>query len=145
MILTQPKFIQYRQTFYNKVTGTPYTCVLKVHTVSPVSDADEADFDSFVGDSPRSENEYSFNCLYQKVVNPRQRERLGLPDTVDGIIYLSPLQLVPVFGTFRINKNTTSVKFEEREQVIENITILEPIYGSCIGVQINLKDSLKGG
>ncbi len=64
---------------------------------------------------------------------------------VNGEIFLSPKQLVPLFGTYKLNWNKTKVHFEERIQVIDRIIYLEPMYESCVGVQVFVKDVLKGG
>lgn len=140
MLISEIKFNGYRQTFYEKVVKSPYQVTMKIVTATTGNS-----FQDFVGDSSRTEVSYQFPCLYEKIVNQRQREKYGLPDTTEGIIYLSPLQLVPVIGTFVLDKNKTTFIFEYRPQVIDNITYLESLYGSCVGLQIAVKDSLKGG
>ena len=142
MLISQATFLRYQQTFATKVKASPYSVILKtiVVTTTPGS------LEEFTGDSARNiGSTNSIPCLYEKTINPRQREKYGLPDTVDGVLFISPLQLIPLFGSFRLSKNKTIFIFQEREQVIENITYLELLHNSCISVQINLKDSLKGG
>ena len=73
----------------------------------------------------------------------RTREKYGLPKEVNGIVYLSPLQLVPVLGTFKLDWNKTKVHFAGHTQVVEKIEYLEPLYDSCVGIQIFVKDDLK--
>lgn len=101
--------------------------------------------DAFVGDSERESNFYDFRALYEKDIPGRTREKYGLADTVDGVVYLSPRQLIPVFGDYHLSLNRTKVHFNGRTQVIDKIVYLEEMYGSCVGIQIFVKDDLKGG
>ena len=70
-----------------------------------------------------------------------------MPKEVNGVIYLSPKQLTPIFGDYHLNWNTTKVHFESRTQVIDRIIYLEELtdYKSCVGIQIFIKDDSKGG
>ena len=89
---------------------------------------------------------YSFQKLfYEKEIPNRTREKYGLPKEVNGIVYLSPKQLVPKLGDYHLNWNKTKIHFEGHVQVIDKIIYLEELYGSCIGLQIFVKDDLKGG
>lgn len=103
--------------------------------------------EAFVGDSPRTSQFYEFQALYEKEIPNRTREKYGLPLEVNGVVYLSPKQLIPKFGDYHLDWNRTKVHFEGRTQVIDKVIYLEEFtqYGSCIGVQIFVKDDLKGG
>lgn len=142
-VLPQAKFKQYRQIFFNKVTGTPYS--IKLEIVTPETPSGEFSLEEFVGDSPRTSRFYTFPALYEKDISDRVREKYGLPKEVNGIVYLSPLQLVPVFGDYHLDWNRTKVHFEGRVQVINKIVYLEELYKSCVGVQIFVRDDNKGG
>jgi hypothetical protein len=145
MILPQTKFVRYRQTFFNKLQATPYTIELEtVRVVNPPA-SEEFSMDSFVGDSLRESETHTFRALYEKEISDRTREKYGLPKEVNGIVYLSPLQLVPVYGDYHLDWNKTKIHFEGRTQVVNKIIYLEELYGSCVGVQIFVKDELKGG
>lgn len=145
MILPQAKFSKYRQIFFNKVTNTPYT--IKLEIVSPLATPTYDDFslEEFVGDSPRESSFYEFRALYEKEISDRTREKYGLPKEVNGVVYLSPMQLVPVFGDYHLDWNRTKIHFEGRVQVINKIVYLEELYKSCVGVQIFVRDDLQGG
>lgn len=140
-LVSKTKFLEYQKTFFNKVKDSPYSVNLIKTTVTVTPGT----LEEFVGASTRSAVTNSFPCLYEKIVNDRQREKYGLPSTVDGLIFLSPLQLIPVYGDFVIDKNKTKVQFEFREQVIDHVVYMESMYGTCIGIQLNLRDDLKGG
>lgn len=143
MILTKAKFKHYQQIFHKKVMGTPFNIELEIFSVSAGSG--EFSLDSFVGDSTRTSVRHTFNALYEREIPLRMREKYGLPKEVNGIIYLSPLQLVQKVGTFELDWNKTVVHFTGRTQVIQKIEYLEPLYKDCVGVQIFLKDTQKGG
>lgn len=145
MLVTKTKFLQYQDMFYKKLLKTPYRIRLEMVTVKNAESSDEFSMDAFVGDSPRTSEFYDFQALYEKEISNRTREKYGLPMEVNGVVYLSPRQLVPKFGDYHLNWNRTKIHFEGRTQVIERIIYLEELYGSCVGIQIFVKDDLKGG
>ena len=141
MIISKSRFLQYQSKFYKTLASTPYSIVLLT-----IRTKNQNDFDNFVGDTDRLPPlEHTFNCLYDKIVNNQQRMKYGVSETVNGIISLSPLQLVPVYGTYMINIKTIKVRFEGRRQVIQKIIYDESIYGSCVGVQLAIEDDIRGG
>lgn len=146
MLVTKNKFLQYRKMFYQRIRQTPYKIKLEVVSVEKPK-TDEFSFESFVGDSPRHSEFYEFRALYEKDISDRTREKYGLPKEVNGVVYLSPLQLTPKFGDYHLDWNKTKVHFEGSTQVINKVVYLEEFkeYGSCVGIQIFLRDALKGG
>lgn len=145
MLISKSNFNRYRKIFYNKVVNTPYEIELEISTVDKSSSTDGDFLSSFVGDSKRTSETYTFKALYEKEISDRTREKYGLPKEVNGIVYLSPLQLIKKFGTFKLDWNRTKVHFEGSTQVINKIVYLEQLYGSCVGIQIFVQDALKGG
>nr|UWD62246.1 MAG: hypothetical protein [Bacteriophage sp.]DAW11950.1 MAG TPA: hypothetical protein [Caudoviricetes sp.] len=147
MLISRARFFKYQQEFYKKLRQTPYEVRLDIISVTKKTTEDDVfDFDSFVGDSDRITSEsYTFRALYEKEIPNRTREKYGLPKEVNGIVYLSPKQLVPKLGDYHLNWNKTKIHFEGHVQVIDKIIYLEELYGSCIGLQIFVKDDLKGG
>lgn len=147
MIVTKNRFLQYQNMFYKKLLSTPYKIQLEVVTIQKVEPTEEFSMDAFVGDSPRASKFYTFRSLYEKEISNRTREKYGLPQEVNGVVYLSPKQLIPKFGDYHLDWNRTKIHFEGRTQVIDKIVYLEEFkeYGSCVGVQIFVKDDLKGG
>lgn len=146
-MLPKTKFLQYQNLFYKKLLATPYKIQLEVITIHKVEPTDEFSMDAFVGDSPRSSKFYEFRALYEKEISNRTRDKYGLPKEVNGVVYLSPKQLVAKFGDYHLDWNRTKVHFEGHTQVIDRVIYLEEFkeYGSCIGVQIFIKDDLRGG
>lgn len=147
MLISRARFFKYQQEFYKKLRQTPYEIRLDIISVTKKTTEDDVfDFDSFVGDSDRITSEsYTFRALYESEIPNRTREKYGLPKEVNGIVYLSPKQLVPKLGDYHLNWNKTKIHFEGHVQVIDKIIYLEELYGSCIGLQIFVKDDLKGG
>lgn len=145
MLVNKTKFLQYQTLFYRKLLATPYKVKLEVITVQSTKPSEEFSMDAFVGDSPRTSTFYEFQALYEKEISNRTREKYGLPMEVNGVVYLSPKQLVPKLGDYHLNWNKTKVHFEGRTQVIDRVIYLEELYGSCVGIQIFVKDDLKGG
>ena len=145
MLVSRTKFFQYQNIFYKKLLKTPYKIQLEVVTIQKVEPTEEFSMDAFVGDSPRTSTFYEFQALYEKEIPNRTREKYGLPKEVNGVVYLSPKQLVPKLGDYHLNWNKTKIHFEGHVQVIDKIIYLEELYGSCIGLQIFVKDDLKGG
>lgn len=144
MIVTHSRFLRYQEVLYQKILRVPYTIELEI--VSVQNDTSSGfSLTNFVGDNPRTPILYKLQCLYNKEISNREREKYGLPMEVNGEIFLSPKQLVPLFGTYKLNWNKTKVHFEERIQVIDRIIYLESMYESCVGVQVFVKDALKGG
>lgn len=131
--------------FFDKLQKTPHKIQLEVVEVQKPTDEDEFSFEAFVGDSTRSSKMYEFNALYEAEISDRMREKYGLPQEVNGIVYLSPKQLMQKLGYYRLDWNKTKVHFRGRVQVISKIVYLEELYDSCVAVQIFVKDALKGG
>lgn len=147
MLISKAKFQSFQNLFHKKILQTPYKITLEVVSVRVEEDPEEFSMEAFVGDTPRESRFYALRCLYEKEVSERTREKYGLPREVNGVIYLSPKQLVPLFGDYHIDWNKTKVHFEGSVQVIIRVVYLEEFreYGSCVGIQIFIKDSLKGG
>ena len=88
---------------------------------------------------------FEFPALYEKEISNRMRDKYGLSKEVNGIIYLSPKQLEPKLGSYQLDWNKTKVHFNGSTQVIDKIIYLEEMYGSCVGIQIFVKDDVRGG
>ena len=145
MLITKSKFLGYQNQFYQKLRNTPYKIKLEIVRVVSESTSGEFSLDAFVGDSSREPEFFEFRALYEKEIPNRVREKYGLAKEVNGVVYLSPKQLVPVLGDYHLDWNKTKVHFEGSVQVIDKIIYLEEFkeYGGCVGVQIFVKDALK--
>jgi len=146
MLVTKGQFLNYQNIFYQKLLRTPHSVSLEVVTVHHEHPEEEFSFERFVGDSKRETKLYdNIQALYEKEVPNRTREKYGLSYEVSGVVYLSPKQIEPIFSTYVIPLNTTKIHFNGRVQVIDKIIYLEEMYGSCVGIQIFVKDVIRGG
>lgn len=147
MLVTKAKHLSYQNLFYKKIMQTPYKIQLEIVSIKKPVPTEEFSLDAFVGDSPRSSKFYEFRALYEKEIPNRTREKYGLPKEVNGIVYLSPKQLVPIFKDYHLDWNKTKIHFEGRTQVIDKVIYLEELtdYKTCVGIQVFVKDDLKGG
>lgn len=145
MILNSQTFKAYQNKFHSKIIQTPHVITLEVFSVEDKIDTGEFDLDSFVGDSVRTSKKYQFNALYEKDISTRTREKYGITNLVNGIVYLSPIQVSKEFGTYKVDKNKTVVHFNGATQVIDKIDYLDELFNSCIAIQIFLRDDTKGG
>lgn len=145
MLVSRGQFLRYQNTFYNKLKNTPYWIELKIYDVIRTN-TDETAFsmESFVGDSERVvERTVKLQALFEREISDRMREKFGLPLEVNGVVYLSPIQLKRSLGTDRLSWNKTKIVFSGRTHVIDRIYYLEEMYDSYVGVQIFVKDDLK--
>lgn len=147
MLVTKAKFLNYQQQLYSKIMQTPYRIRLEVLKAVSLDDSDDFSMDAFVGDSLRVSEFYALRCLYEKDISDRTRNKYGLPREVNGVIYLSPKQLTPIFGDYHIHWNRTKIHFEGSVQVVDKVIYLEEFkeYGTCVGIQIFVRDELHGG
>nr|DAO11088.1 MAG TPA: hypothetical protein [Caudoviricetes sp.] len=146
MLVTKAAFLRYQNIFYKKLLATPYKVTLEVVSVHKVEHPeDEFSLEEFVGDSSRTSQMFEFPALYEKEISNRMRDKYGLSKEVNGIIYLSPKQLEPKLGSYQLDWNKTKVHFNGSTQVIDKIIYLEEMYGSCVGIQIFVKDDVRGG
>ena len=107
-------------------------------------------FTDFTGDSKREiDKAYELHCLYQRYLNDKQREKAGVVEDVDLSIFISPLELEAVTGSFDFPENVRSsysgmtVILFGKHHEIESIRDLEPQQSNgrdtCVAFQINLK------
>lgn len=142
MTITLARFNKYQGIFHQHVEGSDM--ILEVGINAAV--APSGDFlTDFTGSNTRTPTVwYPFHALYDTNIDPYTRDRTGLSQTESGAIYLSPLQLIPVFGTFILDRKKTVFRKSGHLFLPESIKYLEPLYGSCIAVEINLKEAIQG-
>lgn len=139
-LISKQKFTGYQRRFYGKVTKSPMVVELKIVT----SIIPEDEYEAFTGDSDRITTSYKVPCLYKREIKDEDRSKYGWSQDVDGVLYFSPIDLVRIVGTFKIDTEKTTIIFADKEHKIEQREYLEPYYDSCVGLRIavsNLRGS----
>lgn len=140
-VLTQNRFLHVQGIFYNKVITSPRSITLRIYSITSTGNV----IDDFVGDSTRTYIDYTLPALFTHSVEEYQREDFGLTNIEDGEIFISPTQLLNLgLSTYIINPQKTIIIMDNHEYQIGSINYLERLFGSCIAVQINLKDAIRG-
>ena len=139
-LLTNARFLRYQDTFYRTVAQCDKTIEIGIESVSPTGDF----LEGFVGAGTRTITWHTFPALYQTDIDSYSRDRFGLSSTESGLIYLSPKQLIPVFGTYRIDRLATHVRKSDHEFILDKVNYLEPLYESCVAIELTLKDIVRG-
>jgi hypothetical protein len=140
-MLTKGRFLSLQGKFYRKVTASPMKIDLVV--VTAITPAD--DYDAFVGDSDRTSKTYSFPCLYKRQLSDYDRTKYGLTAEINGLIWLSPIDIKKQLPDFHIDKALVTSIFAGKKQVLDQVDYLEPYYDTCIAVFLKLKDAHQGG
>lgn len=138
--LTRTRLAHFQGAFFREVSKSPYKATLIVTTVGVANSALEA----FVGSSPRTSTRHEIPCLYQKNVQATERKKYGFSDDVTGIVYASPLSLVPLLGTYKIDALKTQVEFFGHTDNIESVSYDEELYDTCVAVVIGLRSAATG-
>jgi ABC-type proline/glycine betaine transport system ATPase subunit len=141
-LVTNSRFIKYQNIFFNHVQLSDMIIELGIEELV---NAPSNDFlTNFTGSNQRSITWYSLPALYETNIENFSREKYGLTEIQSGAIYISPLQLIPLFGTHIIDRNKTLVRKSGHEFILDRVQYLEPLYGSCIAIELMLKDKLRG-
>ena len=147
--LTQSKFLNYQNVFYRNVIASPMIVSIGIQVPTPSAGNFLADFTK--ANSPITGYDiptwYDFPTLYNRDLPVHLREKTGYTNDEDDIIYLSPLQVQDVFGSFdylKINEKLIVAKLDGNETMAQLVTHLEPLFGTCIAIEIKLKDFVRG-
>lgn len=140
LALTQNRFLRYQRTFYDYVMLSPMEIdLITTSTVLPVDKLHD-----FVGASERVPEATKFKALYKYDITGANRGKAGVSEVFSGELYLSPLQLEPVYGKFPYDKRIVKVGLAGQIYIVDWIDYKEQLYGSCIAVVFHLKDNLRG-
>lgn len=146
--LTHSKFLNYQSVFYRNVIVSPMIVSLGIQT--PVASTGDFLTDFTKSNSPSlgyPTTWYDFPVLYNRDLSMHLRTTVGYTNDEDDIIYLSPIQVEDVFGSFdylKKNEKLIIAKLEGNETMAQLVTHMEPLFGSCIAIEIKLNDSLRG-
>lgn len=141
--LTRSKFHVIQQAFFNAVRQSPTCCTINETTVSATS----LSYSDFVGESDRTTTAYKIRCFFHRIVNNHDRDKFGLSKDVSAIIYTSPNILSSVMGKWMLDDTKIKVTLFDREYLVSAIVYVGHVeeYGSCVTVELRLKDIIHGG
>lgn len=146
-MLSSSKFAYLQNLFYSKL-ATCCNPVLVTLTFFKTEGGDK--FSNFTGDNKRVPDKVvNLHCLYQRDLNDKQREKLGVNQEVTDILYVSPIELEKKFGSNKFPQEVRnsyamiSVEFLGKHYELLSIKDLEPMHNGkevmCIAYQINLR------
>lgn len=104
----------------------------------------DSSIEDFVGSKPENSQDFVLNCLYEKNSNEFTEELVGTQKLRTGTIYLSPLQLVPLFGEFKLDPRKVNFILDGSEYLTTKVSAKEELFDSCIAVEFTIKDKLRG-
>jgi len=146
--LTQNQFLSYQNTFYRYVIASPMIIQLGVQDVVPSTGDFLEDFskaNNTVASNEYPTTWYNFPAFYQRDIDPYSRERYGLTDIHSGSVYLSPIQIKDVFGSFDyLDARKVIIKLDGHSFIVQKLEYKEPLFNSCIAVEFILNDMLDG-
>jgi hypothetical protein len=145
--LTQPKFLNYQNIFYRNVIVSPMVISLGVQAAV----ASTGNFlTDFVGNAPVTGYPvtwYDFPAFYFRDLEEHFRENFGDTSEENNTVYLSPLQIIDVFGSYdylKLNHKNILVRLDGHESQVKLVTHMEPLFGSCIAIELRLQGTLRG-
>lgn len=103
------------------------------------------DISDFMGDNDRLPVEYEIQCLFSKDTAPSLREKFGLESPKDAVVYLSPITVKKVMGTWKLNKKMLSVRLLDTTYLVKRLSYKGEMYDSCIALELELEITTKGG
>jgi len=145
--LTQGQFTNYQNIFYRYAIASPMTISLGIQTPTPstgnfledFAGANNSDTDGY------PTTWYDFPALYQRDLDTFSRERYGLVENQSGVIYLSPIQIQDVFGSFNaLDERLVVIKLDGHIFMLDKLEYMEPLFGSCVAIEFTLKDAVRG-
>lgn len=140
-VLTEEKFVNYRDAFLKKVTDSPFMFNL---IVISVTSSDANSIEAFTGSQGRTALTYTLPCLYEYTMDEDGRESVGLTSSEFASIFISPTQLEEVVGTYKLDKSKIKFSLNGDEYITTKVTYLLEVYNSCVSVQISGKLSTRG-
>ena len=135
-VITPEKFYRYRTQFKKNLDKVPARCVITFTTQTS-----SGSFTDFTGDSNRTTNTFTLPCLYNFELSEQQRLKYGMDSNESGIIFLSPIHLQEMTGyTDLTRKDIAMILLNEGEFAVNRVKHKEPLYNSCIAIQLYVMD-----
>ena len=150
MLITKQRFLRYRDLFYRKVSQSPEVC-----TIITTAKTSAGSLEDFVGASNRTTTEYTIPVLYNYDIQDFGREKVGLTNMQSAVVYISPLQVLKAQGegsvpqyvdkaAVLLKAQTTKVILKGHRYIVEKVDFMEPLFDTCIAIQLTLRDEIRG-
>lgn len=104
----------------------------------------EGSIEDFVGSSDRTFTDHKVHALYNYNIIPYDRDKSGYSNDISGEVFVSPLELQRVIGTFRVDRKKTHVIFTDQEVALKEIEYMEPLFNSCVAIKLIMDDLTRG-
>lgn len=146
-MISKKHFSVLQNLFYSKVASCCNSATVRLIFFS----TDGGDrISNFVGDNKRVPTKtVDLNCLYQRNLNDKMREKLGVNQEITDIIYISPQELQKKTGNAKFPEEVRNsyamiaIEFLGNHYELNSIVDLEPMHNGnelmCIAYQLNLK------
>jgi hypothetical protein len=89
--------------------------------------------EKFKGNSTVTFSEYVLHCFYKKNFTEKERIKYGIKDNATIFIYVSPIELNSVYGSYEfdsdivVGKSKMELKLFDRTYFLTQIDVLEPV------------------
>jgi hypothetical protein len=141
--LPKNKFLRFQDNFYRQVIALP----MKLTFIEKIVDDSADDYDKLVKAAGYSTESKTVRCMYRTNFTPWERTKFGLAQDATAIAYIPPQELIDLYGKFRLNFKTFDVQhtdlFNNEIYVVNKVKFQEPLYDSCICVELHLQSKVK--
>ena len=141
LVVTRRKFLSVREEFHEQVTAQQQYIILEWNAVADDTNA----LDRFRGDSPETVMRRRIKCLFMLNMGAKVREKYGIAEDIRCVAWISPQSVRKSFGREKLPKYKFTVVFQGERYIIDRARYLEEMYGSYVGLQLELKSDKKGG
>jgi hypothetical protein len=125
------------------VTNSPK--VVTIILVQLPQEGEPATFENFTGiQAAEVTKTVTLNCLYNKNDLDFDESYAGYQNIASGTLYFSPKQLIQAFGTFRLDGREVRFVLDGKEYNTIDVSLSEELFDTCIAVEFNIKDKLRG-
>lgn len=151
-MISRSKYEEIQRCYYNHINRTTFKTFC---TINYISLNHSNNLESFFADGDRAIAEkdgvsqtFNIQCLYNRNITEKQREKEGIDQEVDTVLYISPLELELKTGSIDfpdyVRKSYSQITIQAFELVykVTNIYEMEPleVHGGrmCIAYRIDL-------
>lgn len=143
LALPQNKFLAVQQKFYQQVINLPPKISMSFPTVNSVGTNSYVEYLRAQGVTAAPV--VDIKCLYKRNISVWDRKKYGLAEDIECIVYIPPQEMVTHFGGFQLDYKKAKIVFLDYKNddvyYADKVIFKEPHYGSCITVELHLKNA----